>query len=272
MPRLVPALRAMLTAASLLASGALQGLAACGIEGGSATAAGFTRLTEHGDLMLSDGSLGRLSGIRLLQPEPGGPDPQATRLDDIIRPWREQGRVMMSGDPGAASAPKPDRWGRIPVQLVLGDGSLDGVLAYGLVRTGFAMAWAPELPPECRMSFLRAEDAARRARSGRWTEIHNRALDAADGANVAARAGRVVVMSGRINHVGQTRRATYLNFGARGTGASAEVGLSIWRLLEGQGWTRERLKGKMVRVRGVVMEGRPARLLLGDVSAIEFLN
>ncbi|MGL4439912.1 MAG: hypothetical protein ACRCUE_11610 [Bosea sp. (in: a-proteobacteria)] len=249
----------------LAASAALAPLVACEIEGAKPGAGHLLRLTEHGDLLLSDNSLGRLAGIRMLRPEPGQPDPVAARFEELTRPWRERGEVWTGPE-------RPDRWGRQRVSLNLAGGKPDASLALHLVRNGFAITWAAELPPNCRIVYLQAEDAARRANVGRWTQMQHNALDAANGADVAARAGQVAVMSGRINHVGQTRRTTYLNFGARGVGASAELGVSTWRLLEGQGWTRDGLKGKIVRVRGVVMEGRPAKLLLGDASAIEFLN
>lgn len=241
-------------------------LVACEIRGEAMPSTGMRGLNEHGDVILPDRTVGRLRGIRFLQPEPGQPDPLTAKLDELVRPWREGGTVL------AAPETRPDRWGRRQISLVHTAARHDFDLAWSLVRNGFAMAWPAELPPNCRNLYLQAEETARRSKTGRWTQMHHRALDAANGTDVALRAGQVAVMTGRISHVGQTRRAAYLNFGERGRGASAELGLTTWRLIEAQGWTRDALKGKIVRVRGVVMEGRPARLLLADKAAIEFLN
>lgn len=77
-------------------------------------------------------------------------------------------------------------------------------------------------------------------------------------------------MQGNIMHVGQMRATGHLNFGARQIGASAAFGMAVWRALERQRWTTQTLRGQDVRVRGVASLGRPARVLVDDVSSIEF--
>jgi hypothetical protein len=42
--------------------------------------------------------------------------------------------------------------------------------------------------------------------------------------------------------------------------------------LEREGWTLTSIRGRTVRVRGIVSEARPARLLVGAASAIEKLD
>jgi hypothetical protein len=102
--------------------------------------------------------------------------------------------------------------------------------------------------------------------------MQNGVLEAADGAAVAMRAGQLALMQGRVMHVGQTRRAIYLNFGRRGEGASAELTLPAWRELEREGWTATSIRGRVVRVRGIVSEARPARLLVGAAASLEKLD
>ena len=87
---------------------------------------------------------------------------------------------------------------------------------------------------------------------------------------MALKAGKVIVMQGNIMRVGQTRSTGHLNFGARQIGASAVFGMPLWRALERQGWTTQTLRGQNVRVRGVASLGRPARVLVDDVSSIKF--
>lgn len=132
------------------------------------------------------------------------------------------------------------------------------------------MVWPPELPPDCRIRYLQAEQQARQARRGCWAVAELGLQDAGDGARVAVKAGKVIVMQGNIKHVGQTRATGHLNFGARQIGASAVFGMPLWRALERQGWTTQTLRGQNVRVRGVASLGRPARVLVDDVSSIKF--
>jgi len=105
---------------------------------------------------------------------------------------------------------------------------------------------------------------------GRWAVAEHGLHDAGDGAHVALKAGEVIVMQGKVMHVGQTRATSHLNFGARQIGASAEFGMPVWRALERQGWTTQTLRGQNVRVRGVASLGRPVRVLIDDVSSIGF--
>lgn len=219
---------------------------------------------------MTGGNLGRLTGVRLMMPDAARSDPTdgvtAATLAQLAKTWRDQGIVW------TADQQRPDRWGRRFVHLTSDGTNLDTDFGLSLIKHGFAITWPSELPPNCRNQYLQAEETARRMDLGRWKHMQHKALDAGNGSDVATRAGQVALMQGRITHIGQTRRATYLNFGARAIGASAELGLSTWRDLERQGWTRDTLRGKIVRVRGVVGEGTPARLMLGDASALELVN
>ena len=223
--------------------------------------AGLDGITTEGDVALVDGTRGRFPGLRMRVPT-GEEDGLAT----LLSPWAGVVPHLLK------DAAKPDRWNRHAVSLTIGSGGDGKNLAMELLKSGFAITWPAELPPNCRNLYLQAEEAARKTRQGIWKDQRLGLLDADKGADVAVRAGEIAVMNGRINHVGQTRRATYLNFGARGTGASAEIGLGVWRDLERQGWTRERFRGQVVRVRGVISEARPARMLVLHASALEIVD
>jgi hypothetical protein len=220
--------------------------------------AALSGMSDQGDLGFGS-SLGKLPGLRF---------PQLSTEDAPVRRAARAALIApFLGRPPSAGGETPDRWGRHPVELA----SLDGLPSVSLVllRAGEALAWPAELPYPCRASYLEAERMAQRARLGFWSRSGSSLLDAGDGASVAARAGTVAVMRGRVMHVGQTRRAAYLNFGTRGAGASAELSLAAWRELERQGWTRDRMKGQNVTVRGVVSEARPARMLVGDAALVD---
>ncbi len=223
--------------------------------------AGLDGIAIDGDVALADGTRGRLPGLRMRIPAGGEEE-----LAIFLSPWASAVPYLLKDQA------KPDRWSRHGLSLTRGSGADGKNLAMELLKSGFAIAWPAELPPNCRNLYLQAEGMARDARQGIWKDQRFGLLDASNGTDVAVRAGEIAVMNGRVNHVGQTRRATYLNFGARGTGASAEIGLGVWRDLERQGWTRERFKGQAVRVRGVISEARPARMLVLHASALEVVD
>ncbi len=232
----------------------------CVMAAGEPLQAGLDGMTTEGDIVLGDGMRGRLPGLKVRVP-PGAED----QLAALLSPWAGIAPRALKDMAG------PDRWSRHAVSLTRDAGGGEN-LALELLKSGLAIAWPIELPPNCRNLYLQAESDARKRKHGVWKDPQLGLLDAGQGADVAARAGEIAVMTGRVNHVGQTRRATYLNFGARGTGASAEIALSVWRDLERQGWTRERFKGQVVRVRGVIGEARPARMLVLHASALELVD
>jgi hypothetical protein len=147
-------------------------------------------------------------------------------LQALLKAWEGQA-LRGSGQPG------PDRWSRLPA--VVGDADRADDPGLALVRHGFAMVWPPELPPNCRIRYLQAEQKARHARRGRRAVAELGLHDASDGARVALKAGELIVMQGKVMHVGQTRATSHPNFGACQIGASAAFGMPVWRALERQG-------------------------------------
>ena len=228
----------------------------CWEGSGEPLASGFSGLSPEGDVRLPGAARGRLIGVKI---EP--PDGASNDLQALLKAW--EGQALRG-----ISQPGPDRWSRLPV--VVGDADRGDDLGLAPVQHGFAMVWPPELPLNCRIRYLQAEQQARHARRGRWAVAELGLHDAGDGVRVALKAGEVIVMQGKVMHVGQTRTTTYLNFGQRQVGASAESGMPVWRALERQGWTTQTLRGQNVSVRGVASLGRPARVLVDDVSSIEF--
>lgn len=154
------------------------------------------------------------------------------------------------------------RWPAMPI----------GAMIRGLRLSNTDLPWSG--PRSCRQTAAFAifkqnsRPDKQGAGAGPWRNLGLH--DAGDGARVAVKAGKVIVMQGNIKHVGQTRATGHLNFGARQIGASAAFGMAVWRALERQGWTTQTLRGQNVRVRGVASLGRPARVLVDDVSSIKF--
>jgi hypothetical protein len=235
--------------AALLALGlALSPLpaAACLAPEADATPVILTGIDARGDLISDSGQRLRMAGLTI---------PPGVRA--------EAGRMV--ADIAGAAHSASDRWGRRTL-------SAPPSLATTLLHAGLAVTLASDTTPSCLAVYLAAEDAARRAGRGIWGDNAQRPIDARRGEAVMARAGFHALAEGRIAHVGWTRRAAYLNFGRVGEGASAELSSAVWRTLERQGWTRETLTGKTVRIRGVVSAGRRGRVLIDNVAAIEWLD
>jgi hypothetical protein len=214
-------------------------------------------LERHGDARGRDGGLFRLTGVLWSHT----PSPELIAI--ISSGWRDAAVHQIAALPGR------DRWGRTAASVSDMRGQS---LALEMVASGAALADPVPLSPHCRRVFLETERQARAAKRGIWAEGVGVWLSPADIGQAGARAGEVAVMEGVLRGVGVTRRAAFLNFGPVGTSVSAELPLSVWRALERRGWTRERLAGQKVRVRGVVEAGRTPRLLIRHEAAIEGLE
>jgi hypothetical protein len=225
------------------------------IEGPAITT--LAALERHGDARGRDGALFRLTGVLWSHMPP--PDLVA----NISSGWRDAAVHLIAAQPGR------DRWGRTAATVSDARGQS---LALAMVASGAALADPVPLSPHCRRVFLETEAQARAAKRGLWADGVGVWLAPAALGPAAARAGEVAVMEGTLRGVGVTRRAAFLNFGPAGTSVSAELPLSVWRTLERRGWTRERLAGQKVRVRGVVEAGRTPRLLIRHEAAIEGLE
>ncbi|MCX7322977.1 MAG: hypothetical protein NTZ14_00760 [Hyphomicrobiales bacterium] len=218
-------------------------------------------ITVEGDMLLSDGSRGRLPGLRV---QPSGGSEEV--LSCVLSPWSGAAVALLESTFG------PDRRGRVSVAIVSQGPDPGRDLALNLLESGFAMVWPADMPPNCRIPWFETQAVARRGARGLWAGAGSGLMDAIQGQVLAGRAGEMVVMQGHVSHVGQTRRAAFLNFGARGTGASAELRLLVWRDLERKGWTRDSLRGQPIGLRGVVRTANPARMLITDAGSVETMD
>ncbi len=174
--------------------------------------------------------------------------------------------------------PAPDRWSRIP-GWPLGESLLDGkpsqALALMWLADGVGLADPADVPATCRPLLLRAEADARRRQLGIWREPSAWVIDAnAPPAALAANVGRYQLMEGRVLRVSEGRQRSFVDFGARGSGA-ASLGIVTRQLaiVLPQGVTLAALRGKRVRARGV-LEWQLERpyMTLDTAAAIEVLE
>ncbi|MGU3538761.1 hypothetical protein [Methylobacterium sp. A54F] len=214
-------------------------------------------LGPRGEVVLASGTRALLGSLRW--PE----DPvAAAEAEGWLR--ARAGRALAVTARGEA-----DRWGRIRIDAA---DEADGTdLAGGLIEAGLAHADAGEGDVLCRPALLAVEAGARAGGRGLWAREPVR--DARDGAALRARAGRFLVAEGRLLNVGERAARTYLDFVRRGEdGLTVTVSKRTWRRLQERGLSAAGLRGRTVRVRGIVEIGRGPVLDLTSADALELLG
>ncbi|WP_458438440.1 thermonuclease family protein [Methylorubrum extorquens] len=247
--------------------------AACGAPGGASSASRVEeacrpsasrddRLAEigpRGELRLASGRRAVLSGLRW---------PDEPALDAAARTWLHafRGAPLVLTERGGE-----DRWGRRRADAIGIAGEAEPVdLAGGLVAAGLAYADSGEADTLCRPALRAVEAAPRAAGLGLWA---GGPLAATDAAALSGRAGRFTVVEGRILHVGERSARTYLDFARRGEqGLTVTVQKRSWRILGEHGLSAATLKGRLVRIRGMVEIGRRPFIDLAGVDGIEVIE
>lgn len=215
----------------------------------------LTGVSPRGELTLASGGRAVFDGLRWPEAPPHAADASA---------WiaAQQGRGLVLVARG-----EPDRWGRAHVDAIT-DRSLD--LGGGLVEAGLATVDAGERDELCRPALLAVEAGAREARRGLWSAPRP---EARDGTALRAMLGRFVVAEGRILAVGERPRRTYLDFAPKGEdGLTVTVSKRTWRHLQERGLSAAALKGRAVRVRGVMEIWRGPTLDIVSADMIEVLD
>lgn len=181
------------------------------------------------------------------------------------REWvlRHRGRILTVLPRG-----EPDRWGRTHVDAAVEDEAVD--LAGGLIAGGLVHVDAGERDVLCRPALLNLESGARSSGFGIWkTGVH----DGRDGASLRPAIGRFVVAQGQVLSVGERPSRTYIDFAKRGEdGLTVTVSKRTWRRLRERGLSAAALKGRRVRVRGVLESWRGPTLDIASADMIELLD
>ncbi|TDR87064.1 thermonuclease family protein [Enterovirga rhinocerotis] len=243
----------------------LQARALCLVWLALAAAAPANAACEDG---IVDGRIARIEVDRIVLEEG-----EVLRLADI-RPADETATArrlapLRGARVSGTKAGTEDRWGRRAARLVLTEGGTD--LAQSLVAEGLAIVDPGEQDGLCRRGLLAVEDDARRRRVGMWeSEIP---LPAADPAVIASSVGRFALVEGRIVSVGERTRWTYLNFGRD---FARDFAVSIprrrWDEMKRRGLSAAALRGRRVRVRGIVEMRRAPGMEIATADVIEQLE
>jgi endonuclease YncB( thermonuclease family) len=199
-----------------------------------------------GDLVrLPDGRVVRLAGIRV----PAADGGQAGRGRFAGQARAElagllEGQMVRLAPAQAAH----DRYGHLVAQVERSDGLW---LQGALLERGLAQVQTRPGETARTPEMLAAEQTARAARRGLWAEA---AFTAQEAAALDATTGRFRIVRGRVVRVAPTERYVYLNFGAdwradftvrlrRGDLKGLFAGIDV-----------EALAGRLVEVRGVVLD------------------
>ena len=238
--------------------------AACGAAAGTAKIA---EVTERLEIRLADGRLARLAGLDV--PVIGRGAPETTTNARLFLAGRLAGREAEL----VAFAAAPDRWGRVPADLILSEpsGGGESSAALALLSAGFARV-RPEFETRgCVGERLAAEAKARAAGLGLWDDPDYSILEAGDAEELARSDGRFVVVEGTVRRVGLGRSRLYLDFGGRGE-LSVVVARKSQAAFQSAGLPLGALAGERIRARGVLDDRFGPRLEVAEPLMIERLG
>jgi micrococcal nuclease len=252
--------------------GALHGGVAAGqtppCVPGEATETGTVTAVHDGDTVaLDDGRIVQLAGVE-------APLPPLDRPTDAPWPPSTAARQALEQLVGgrkvalALATAEPDRYGRWRANVYF-DGEW---VEARLVAAGWArLHWYPS-DPACVFSLRYPEAAAREANVGLWRTETYSVLDALD-PSLERRNGLYELVQGRIRSVGHGYSMTFLDFGRDyWRDFSIMVPAKVAQRFEGAGLTLDELKGRAVRVRGVIEESGGPAIRLNDPGEIEVLD
>jgi endonuclease YncB( thermonuclease family) len=214
-------------------------------------------------LRLEDGREVRLAGIEPVASEKG-PAEQAsdTSALSVIVAGHD---VTLRGEDDT-----PDRYGRQPAFVFL-DGSQTSVQET-LLGEGEALVAGTISDKDCATSLNAAENAARFAKKGTWSDpavIKN----AESPGDILAGIGRFTLIEGKVLSVRQSGATTYLNFGRNWTqGFAVTISRRMIPTFEAAGINLKSLENRKIRVRGWVEARQGPRIEMLRVGQLELLG
>jgi len=178
---------------------------------------------------------------------------------------RVAGRLLQLARVGAG----PDRYARVHAQVFLADGTW---LQGELVGQGLARVRPLVGEEACVPALLTAEDAARTGALGIWADGQYRPRDAND-PSLSQQNGIYEVVEGRVLSVGHGSYMVFLDFGPNyRRDFTVMVPSSVAESFAEAGLPVDGLKGRLIRVRGVIEESGGPAIRVYHRTAIELLD
>jgi hypothetical protein len=216
------------------------------------------RVEQDGTLILADGRILRLEGIRWPWDD-GAPPALSDRAHTALSDLAVSATVSFTATP-----PGRDRYGRLRVQAFGRDWLQVALLEQGLARA----AIAPDRS-ECAPDLYEAEARGRARQAGLWTLAAYRVRTPQDAKDAI---GGFQLVQGQVSHIGHADGRTFLDFGGNGRWSFSALIASGDRHAF-RDFDLDGLAGRKVRVRGIVQDyrGRP-EIALSNPSQIEVLD
>jgi hypothetical protein len=207
---------------------------------------------------LADGRLVHVAGVEAVKSRSA--DLAATARTEVRR-LVERGVIVGNPQPAA-----PDRYGRLHADAWLGDGRS---LAEELLSTGLARVRLFPGERPCLVKLLSAESQARAARRGLWA-LSDFAIRRADDPSLLERSGLYDLVEGRVASIGHGKLMVFLDFG-RNYRRDFTILVPL-AMVDALPLPADALKGRRVRVRGVIEESGGPAIRLGTPGDIELLD
>jgi len=221
-------------------------------------------IVDGDTLKLADGTLVRLSAIDV----PGDPPPAAGDRAPAGAAASFLADAVL-GRPVALSPVASDRYGRLRAEVHLTDGRW---LQAELVAAGLARVRPASGEAGCARLLLAIETGARRARRGLWASPAF-AVRTADDPSLLTRSGLYEVIEGRVVSVARGLRLAFIDFGRDfRRDFTVMVPIAIIGDLAAAGLPLESLRGRRVRVRGLVEESGGPAIRLADPVELELVD
>jgi len=246
-------------ALALAAAPSLARAASCGVAAGTVQP---VAVTERGEVALADQRVARLAGLDV--PGQGALAPLARDFIASHALGRAAALVVFST--------APDRWGRTLADLSAPqDAGVPVSLADTLLTAGLARV-RPEFETRaCEPARLALEAGARAKKLGVWGDRDYSVLAANDGAELARRDGRFVIVEGVVSRVGLGRSRFYLDLGLRGD-LSVTASRKTEAAFRAAGAPLSALAGERIRVRGVLDDRFGPQIEIADPLMLERLG
>lgn len=211
------------------------------------------RVKQDGTLILSDGRMLRLEGIRL----PSAHDKTVYEQALAIL------RLEALGEPVnfTMTAPAKDRYGRLRVQ-----GIGQAWLQTALLERGLARVQISPDRAECAPDLYEAESQARKQRLGIWASPDYRVRPAEGLKSIT---GSFQVIEGLVSHIGRADGKTFIDLGDHQF--TAVIGSGDRRAF--RDFDFDQLSARRVRVRGILQDYRGhSEMVLSNPYQIEMVD